>query len=1402
MAPRPLSFLYSSSSPAQQPALAPALPFSALDAAPALSSSSSSSTHGASHPPPSSGAWVVPVSPASSSGHSHHHAHSLDRAHTALHLGHHHPPPVPQAAFAGPPHGRSLSLSRRRDPPASPPALTSRSYRQAHDLERGSLFPAPASPSSLGAAAPALPPQPALASTSSSSNSLDPFSAQLAQPQGHRQTRSVGRAPSLSHLGSPASTVPPPPLSSRARASSNAASMLASPSSSDAQGRPRESSTSRAMAYSPLPPPANAVQDQVMTPYGSVGSTGLSALAYRASPGAPGEAGDAGTPMRRGISYDGAAGSRASTSSSLIPGTYTPSTVSSQSLQAGAAGGGGRDAYSPMVGVQHSGSASASTSASASSPRLLPTAPSPSRPYSPSHYAAQQQQQQQHHPTSLSPGGFASALPPQQQQPPPPSSFYPQHIAQSYTGASSSAAGGASPLLPPSAPPSAGGPSHGHHPQQQHQQPSLQRAASLSSHHHSHSYSHAANPSTPFYSPIGSHSTSTTDLRNLSLGSSSAAAPSQQQQPRRRKKGLMRVGDVSEVERAGVTRGGQPKGRRADPAGGFVGPLKALTTSLPETYHLVNPAFVYETSRNPRRVLTKPSKPASNDGFDNEDSDYILYVNDVLGPEDKDRYLILDVLGQGTFGQVVKCQNMKTHEIVAVKVVKNKPAYFQQSMMEVTILELINNQWDKDDEHHMLRLKDTFIHHSHLCLVFELLSNNLYELIKQNSFRGLSTSLVRVFTAQLLDALSVLNEAKIIHCDLKPENILLKSLQSPTIKVIDFGSACHEKQTVYTYIQSRFYRSPEVILSLPYSSMIDMWSLGCICVELFLGLPLFPGTSEFNQITRIVEMLGMPPDPMLDKGKQTSHFFETFADEYGRRRYRLKSLERYSQEFKVQEQPSKKYFSASTLPEIIKQYPIVRKGLKEAEVDKEMRNRIAFIDFVQGLLHLDPEQRWTPQQARLHPFVLGEPLLAPFVPPPRHLVSKGAAPSPTEIAAAKQQQQHQAAQAAQQQAQRQQALRHQSYGAMPPPTAQGQPRQGYQPHLQQQQGYGLTQQQQQQRGSNNPYGIDAGQAQAYAVQQQARQAAQQPSLYGAAAGGFAPRTAPPTALGGGPAPAGVANPPAVHHQYGVGRQRSGTHGAHDALPPALQKLGHELTAGLGAGQSITPVLRREDQWQAWEQQYGSGAGGVARRVSVSGRHPHLNLLQEQAESGLHSWNSPVRAKPPPSQPPAALYSPAQGGPAGYYASPLQPQASQFSIVVDPSQPGASGSARPQSDLFDPIGGIAPPPLAYAAGNPSARYAPYPGSAPAPPPGAGIPLSSAPPALDASPPSAFDVFGASPAHPQQPPHPAAGAMGGGHDPLAQYQPLQPYASPSLGRGAGGNGAAYGQQGQGQQPRGLW
>jgi dual specificity protein kinase YAK1 len=78
------------------------------------------------------------------------------------------------------------------------------------------------------------------------------------------------------------------------------------------------------------------------------------------------------------------------------------------------------------------------------------------------------------------------------------------------------------------------------------------------------------------------------------------------------------------------------------------------------------------------------------------------------------------------------------------------------------------------------------------------------------------------------------------------------------LKVIDFGSACFEGHAVFQYIQSRYYRSPEVLLGLPYDPAIDMWSLGCIAAELFLGIPIFPGNCEYDQLAKIFEILGPP----------------------------------------------------------------------------------------------------------------------------------------------------------------------------------------------------------------------------------------------------------------------------------------------------------------------------------------------------------------------------------------------------------------------------------------------------------------------------------------------------------------------------------------------------------------
>jgi dual specificity protein kinase YAK1 len=113
-----------------------------------------------------------------------------------------------------------------------------------------------------------------------------------------------------------------------------------------------------------------------------------------------------------------------------------------------------------------------------------------------------------------------------------------------------------------------------------------------------------------------------------------------------------------------------------------------------------------------------------------------------------------------------------------------------------------------------------------------------------------------------------------------------------------------------------------------------MWSLGCIVVELFLGLPLFPGSSEYNQVSRITEMLGLAPTWMLEMGKQSGEFFEKVQDEFGRRAHRLKTMDQYAREHGTKEQPSKKYFNATTLPEIIKTYPMPRKNMKQHEVER------------------------------------------------------------------------------------------------------------------------------------------------------------------------------------------------------------------------------------------------------------------------------------------------------------------------------------------------------------------------------------------------------------------------------------------------------------------------------------
>jgi serine/threonine protein kinase len=221
-----------------------------------------------------------------------------------------------------------------------------------------------------------------------------------------------------------------------------------------------------------------------------------------------------------------------------------------------------------------------------------------------------------------------------------------------------------------------------------------------------------------------------------------------------------------------------------------------------------------------------------------------------------DRYKTLQVLGDGSFGVVVKAENLKTGEIVAIKRMKKKFYSWEEciQLREVKSLKKLNNNPN------LVKLKEVIRENDELYFVFEYMDGNLYQFLKEQEGKLLPEFEVKKIMFQVLQGLAHMHKHGFFHRDMKPENLLTSG---PFVKIGDFGLAREiRSRPPYTeYVSTRWYRAPEVLLrSTSYSSPIDMWAMGAIAAELFTLRPLFPGSSEMDELYRICSVIGTPTD--------------------------------------------------------------------------------------------------------------------------------------------------------------------------------------------------------------------------------------------------------------------------------------------------------------------------------------------------------------------------------------------------------------------------------------------------------------------------------------------------------------------------------------------------------------
>jgi dual-specificity kinase len=293
---------------------------------------------------------------------------------------------------------------------------------------------------------------------------------------------------------------------------------------------------------------------------------------------------------------------------------------------------------------------------------------------------------------------------------------------------------------------------------------------------------------------------------------------------------------------------------------------------------------------------------------DDDDGHYIV----VPDAELTDKYQIVRLLGQGTFGKVVQAHDRKRNKAVAVKIIRSVQKYRDASRIELRVLATLKAN-DSENRNRCIHLRDCFDYRGHICIVMDLLGRSIFDFLKGNGFVPFPNSQIQSFARQLLTSVAFLHDLNLIHTDLKPENILLRDSSYQTftynrkipsssttmsrqatqrrvlldteIRLIDFGSATFEDEYHSSVVSTRHYRAPEIILGLGWSFPCDIWSIGCILVEFFTGDALFQTHDNLEHLAMMEAVVGSRIDSHLVQtvNKQSSRSGGNPASKYFKR---------------------------------------------------------------------------------------------------------------------------------------------------------------------------------------------------------------------------------------------------------------------------------------------------------------------------------------------------------------------------------------------------------------------------------------------------------------------------------------------------------------------------------------